>query len=323
MLIVTGGAGFLGSAVLWKLNAMGREDILVVDNLGQGEKWRNLVNRRFADYMHKDEFLRRVQTGRNEFGATGVVHMGACSATTERDADYLHANNTRYSLELCRFCLENGVRFVNASSAATYGGGEHGFEDGPDGLERLKPLNMYGYSKHLFDLAAKRHGWLGQIASLKFFNVFGPNEYHKGEMRSVVCKAFGQIRGSGAVRLFRSYRQDVPDGGQMRDFVSVKDCADVVCWLLERKEVGGVFNVGSGRARSFKELVTAVFEALGTPPRIEYIDMPEAIRDTYQYYTQAPMRRLREAGYDRPFTPLEEAVRDYVTAYLAAADRYL
>lgn len=323
MLIVTGGAGFLGSAIIWKLNELGREDILVVDNLGESEKWRNLVGRRFVDYMHKAEFLRLVEAGENSFGATAVIHMGACSSTTQRDADYLYANNTHYSLELCRFCLENSIRFINASSAATYGDGSQGFEDDPAGLKGLRPMNMYGYSKHLFDLAAARHGWLDSIASLKFFNVFGPNEYHKADMMSVVCKAFGQIKAEGNVRLFTSHRPDYADGGQLRDFVYVKDCADVVAWLLENPEANGVFNVGSGKARSFKDLAGAVFTALGLESRVEYMDMPEAIRDTYQYFTEAPMGRLRAAGYGKPFTSLEDGVRDYVAGYLAEKDRYL
>ena len=323
MLIVTGGAGFLGSAIIWKLNELGREDILVVDNLGVGEKWRNLVNRRFTDYMHKSEFLRLVEAGKNTLGATAVIHMGACSSTTERDADYLYANNTRYSLALCRFCLENSIRFINASSAATYGDGSLGFEDNEESLGALKPMNMYGYSKHLFDLAAKRNGWLDSIASLKFFNVFGPNEYHKADMMSVVCKAFGQIKAEGTVRLFKSHRPDFENGGQLRDFVYVKDCAEVVAWLLENPGANGVFNVGSGKARSFKDLVGAVFAAMGLAPKIEYMDMPETIRDTYQYFTEAPMGRLRAAGYGKAFIPLEDGVRDYVAGYLAAKDRYL
>ncbi|MFZ5427314.1 MAG: ADP-glyceromanno-heptose 6-epimerase [Thermodesulfobacteriota bacterium] len=323
MIVVTGGAGFLGSAVVWKLNELGMDDILIVDNLGCGEKWRNLVNRRYRDYIRKEEFIASVRTGKNHFGAQAVVHMGACSATTERDADYLFANNTRYSIDLARFCVDQGIRFVNASSAATYGDGALGFEDGNEGLERLRPMNMYGYSKHLFDLRARREGWLERVASLKFFNVFGPNEYHKGDMMSVACKAHSQIKETGKVRLFRSHRPGWADGGQMRDFVYVKDCADVVAWLLKHKEANGVFNVGSGKARSFKDLVTAVFEAVGTPPRVEYIDMPEAIRDTYQYFTEAPMARLRKAGYEKPFTRLEDAVKDYVTGYLAAEDRFL
>ncbi len=322
MIVVTGGAGFIGSAVIWKLNQLGRQDILVVDTLGTGDAWRNLVNRRFLDYMHKDEFLRRAEAG--GMGITGLVHMGACSATTESDADYLYANNTRYSLSVCRHCLERGARFVNASSAATYGDGSQGFEDGLDGLERLKPMNMYGYSKHLFDLAARREGWFDRIVSLKFFNVYGPNEYHKGDMRSVAHKTWGQLADGGRARLFRSNRPDIPDGGQKRDFVYVKDCADVVCWLLlERPDVGGVFNVGTGLARSFKDLSLAVHAAMDKEPDIEFVDMPQAIRHSYQNFTQAPVERLRAAGYDRPFTGLEEGVADYVRGHLATKDPYL
>lgn len=323
MLIVTGGAGFLGSAIVWKLNELGRRDILVVDSLGTDDKWRNLANRRYTDYLHKGDFLRRIRAGGDPFKASAVVHMGACSATTERDADYLYENNTRYTTELCRFCLERGIRFVAASSAATYGDGAQGFEDGAQGLERLKPLNMYGYSKHRFDLAARDNGWLEAMASLKFFNVYGPNEYHKGDMMSVACKAFRQIRDTGSVRLFRSHRADVADGGQRRDFLYVKDCADVVAWLVENSGANGVFNVGTGQARSFKDLAGAVFQAMGLPPRIDYVDIPEPIRDRYQYFTEAPMERLRAAGYRRPFTSLEEGVRDYVANHLAAEDPYL
>lgn len=323
MLIVTGGAGFLGSALLWKLNALGREDILVVDNLGSTEKWRNLVNRRFAGYMHKDEFLHRVTVGGETFGATAVVHLGACSATTQCDAEYLYANNTAYSTELCRFCIERGIRFINASSAATYGDGSQGFEDASGKLEDLKPLNMYGYSKHLFDLTAKRNGWLESVASLKFFNVYGPNEYHKADMMSVACKAYDQIRQTGRVRLFKSHRQEYPHGGQSRDFIYVKDCAEVLWWLLGNPGVNGIFNVGTGKARSFADLAAAACAAMDRPVDIEYVDIPEAIREKYQYYTRAPMERLRAAGYTRAFTSLEDGVKDYLARYLMQGDRYL
>jgi len=323
MIVVTGGAGFIGSAVVWKLNQLGREDILVVDSLGASDKWRNLVGLGYLEYRHKDAFRSALAQGGNPDGVEAVVHLGACSATTERDADYLYDNNTRYSLELCRWCLLNGVRFVNASSAATYGDGGQGFQDGAEGLERLRPMNMYGYSKHLFDLTARREGWLDRVASLKFFNVYGPNEYHKGEMKSVACKAHAQIAAGGTVRLFRSHRADCGDGGQLRDFVYVKDCAEVVCWLLENSGVNGVFNVGTGVARSFRDLALAVFAAMGKEPSIEYVDMPEAIRDTYQYFTEAPMERLRAAGYDAPFATLEEGVGDYVRGYLAGGSPWL
>ena len=274
MYIVTGGAGFIGSAMIWKLNQMGIDDILVVDNLASTEKWKNLVNLRYTDYLHRDRFLKMVAGEGDPFGVKGIVHMGACSSTTEKDADFLMENNTRYTQVLCRFALSHGARFLNASSAATYGGGEHGFKDDHAGLHMLKPLNMYGYSKHLFDLWAQRAGVLDQIASIKFFNVFGPNEYHKGDMRSVICKAHKQILEHGQMRLFRSYRKEYQDGGQMRDFVYIKDCVDILWWLLEHPEAGGVINVGTGIARTWNDLAKSVFMAMGKKPDIEYINMP-------------------------------------------------
>lgn len=323
MHIVTGGAGFIGSAMIWKLNRMGVDDILVVDNLATSEKWKNLVNLRYADYMHRDEFAARIAAGGDPFGVTAVVHMGACSSTTERDADFLMRNNTGYTKAVCRYALSCGARFVNASSAATYGGGEFGFSDDHAGISRLKPLNMYGYSKQLFDLWALRTGVLDKIASVKFFNVFGPNEYHKGDMKSVICKAFKQIGETGVMRLFRSHRPDYADGGQMRDFVYVKNCVDVLWWLLEHPAAGGVINIGTGIARTWNDLAAAVFAAMGREPNIEYVDMPEVIRDKYQYLTRADMGKLRALGCDIPFSSLEDAVRDYVTNYLAKDDPYL
>jgi ADP-L-glycero-D-manno-heptose 6-epimerase len=323
MIIVTGGAGFLGSALVWGLNEAGRDDILVVDNLGHGEKWKNLVNRRYADYLHKEAFLTAIAGGDDPFGATAVVHLGACSSTTETDAEYLMRNNFAYSRTVARYALAHGARLVVASSAATYGDGAEGFDDDPAGLDRLKPLNMYGYSKHLFDLWARREGLLGKLASLKFFNVYGPNEYHKGEMRSVVCKAFRQIRETGRLKLFKSYREAYPDGGQQRDFLYVKDAVAVMGWLLGHPEVGGILNVGSGAARTWNDLASAVFAAMDRPKGVEYVEMPEALRDKYQYFTEAPLGRLRAAGYDRAFASLEDGVADYVRGYLAGADPYL
>lgn len=323
MYIVTGGAGFIGSAMIWKLNQMGIDDILVVDNLASTDKWKNLVNLRYADYLHRDRFLKMVAGDSDPFGVKAIVHMGACSSTTERDADFLMENNTRYTQVLCRYALENGARFLNASSAATYGGGEFGFADDHAGLRVLKPLNMYGYSKHLFDLWAQRAGVLDKIACIKFFNVFGPNEYHKGDMRSVICKAYAQILESGQMRLFRSYRAEYPDGGQMRDFVYIKDCVDILWWLLEHPEANGVINVGTGIARTWNDLARAVFLAMGKQPEISYIDMPESIRDKYQYLTRAEMGKLRTLGYSAEFSTLEDAVKDYVTGYLAKDDAYL
>lgn len=323
MYIVTGGAGFIGSAFIWHLNQLGVEDIIVVDNLDKSEKWRNLVNRTYTEYLHKDRFLEMLRSKELPWFVEGIVHLGACSSTTELDADYLMENNYRYSRTLCRWAIENGVRFINASSAATYGDGRQGFSDDLETMLKLKPLNMYGYTKHLFDLWAHREGLLDQIASLKFFNVFGPNEYHKGDMRSVVCKAFEQINETGGLKLFKSYRPEYPDGGQRRDFVYVKDCVNLIWWFLERHEANGVFNVGVGQARAWNELADAVFEAMGRPRRVEYIEMPDGLREKYQYFTQSEMRKLREAGYAAEFTSLEDAVCDYVVNYLAAEDRYL
>ena len=323
MYIVTGGAGFIGSAMVWKLNRLGVTDILVVDELGRDEKWKNLVNLKYEDYLHKDQFYKMLLKGEDPFATDAVIHMGANSSTTEPDADHLMENNYRYTQMLGRFVLQHGVRFINASSAATYGDGSLGFSDDEAGLERLRPLNMYGYSKQLFDLWALRAGVLGRIVSLKFFNVFGPNEYHKGDMMSVVCKAHKQIKDTGRMRLFKSYRPEYPDGGQQRDFVWVKDCVDLMAWLLEHPEVNGVFNVGTGRARTWNDLAKAVFAALGKAPAIDYMDMPETLREKYQYFTQADMDKLRAAGYTAPFTPLEEAAAEYVQGYLEQDDPHL
>ena len=323
MIIVTGGAGFLGSALVWGLNVAGRDDILVVDNLGHGEKWKNLVNRRFADYLHKDAFLAAIAGGDDPFGVTAVVHLGACSATTETDAEYLMRNNVAYTKAVARYALAAGARLLVASSAATYGDGTLGFDDEANTLETLRPLNMYGYSKHLFDLWARREGLLDKLASLKFFNVYGPNEYHKGDMRSVVCKSFAQIRKTGRLSLFKSHRAEYSDGGQKRDFLYVKDAVAVMLWLLEHPEAGGLYNVGCGTARTWNDLAAAVFSAMERAIAVDYIPMPEAIRDKYQYLTEAKMDRLRLAGYDQPFLTLEEGVADYVRSYLAKPDRYL
>jgi len=323
MYIVTGGAGFIGSAMVWKLNRMGIDDILVVDNLSTSDKWKNLVGLRYQDYLHRDQFLKFMLEGDDPFETQAVIHMGACSSTTELDADFLMENNYRYTQYVCRFCLEHDVRFINASSAATYGGGEHGFNDDHEGIDRLGPLNMYGYSKQLFDLWAKDANVLDRIVSLKFFNVFGPNEYHKDDMKSVICKAHAQILETGALKLFKSYRDEYPDGGQRRDFVYIKDCVDIMAWFLENPDKGGIFNVGTGTARTWNDLARAVFAAMDREPDIEYIPMPEAIRDKYQYFTQADMGKLRETGYDGEMTSLEDGAKDYVQNYLDKEDRYL
>lgn len=320
MYIVTGGAGFIGSAMIWKLNTMGIDDILVVDNLAFSEKWKNLVNRRYADYMHRDAFIEMISRDALGSDITALIHMGACSSTTERDADFLMRNNLAYSKALCLFARGKNVRFINASSAATYGDGSRGFNDDRDGLDTLRPLNMYGYSKHLFDLWAGKNGHLDSLVSLKFFNVYGPNEQHKGDMRSVVNKAFHQIRETGVMRLFRSTHPDYGDGGQMRDFIYVKDCVDIMWWFLENPAANGIFNIGTGCARSWNDLAGAVFAAMKRPERIEYMDMPEQLAGKYQNFTEARTERLRAVGYDAPMHTLEQGITDYVQYYLEAPD---
>lgn len=316
MIIVTGGAGLIGSAVVWALNRRGEEDILVVDHLGTSEKWRNLRALRFRDCLDKADFRARFAADRLPAGdIRAIIHLGACSATTELDASYLLDNNYRYSVELAEFALRHGLRFLYASSSATYGDGAQGYADDEDGLDALRPLNMYGYSKHLFDRWIRAHGLFDRFAGFKFTNVFGPNEWHKGDMRSVVCKAFAQIQAEGVVRLFRSYRPDFADGEQRRDFLYVKDAVDMVLFCLDHRLVG-LYNIGSGQAETWNTLAQALFAALGRPPRIEYIPMPETLRDKYQYHTCAAMDKLRAASYQRPTTPLAEAVADYARNYL-------
>lgn len=323
MIVVTGGAGFIGSVFVAKLNDNGLENIIVVDELGTSEKWQNLVKRRYVDYLDKDAFLKMVEADRVPFSVKAVVHMGACSSTTERDAGYLMENNYHYSCRLAEWAQRSGVRFIYASSAATYGDGSRGFSDDDEMTRALKPINMYGYSKQLFDLWVLRNGLVDSIVGIKFFNVFGPNEYHKADMTSVIYKAFHQIRAKGRVGLFKSYRPEYADGGQKRDFVYVRECAEVLWWLLEHREVNGIFNLGTGQARSWNDLIAGVFAALEHPPAIDYIEMPEAIRGQYQYFTEARMDKLRAAGCPVDFPPLEESVRDYVRNHLLKADPYL
>ncbi len=323
MYIVTGGAGFIGSAFVWKLNQQGIDDIVVVDNLATSDKWKNLVGLRYRQYMHKSVFLEHVLHDEWEGPLTAVIHMGACSSTTEADADYLMENNVFYSKVLAQFALERSARFLYASSASTYGNGSQGFDDDPSGIDSLLALNMYGYSKQLFDLWVKENGLLDQVVGLKFFNVYGPNEYHKGDMKSVICKAFAQVREQGQINLFKSYHPDYGDGESRRDFVYIKDCVDVMWWLLQHPEVGGIFNLGTGKSATWNELARAVFAAMELPVHIEYIDMPETLRGKYQYFTEAGMDRLRQAGYSRSFHSLAEGAEDYVRQYLQAENPYL
>jgi len=318
--LVTGGAGFIGSALVWTLNRHGCERIMVCDRLGTDEKWRNLTPLRFADYVEADDLLPRLQKGAlGQFNL--VLHLGACSSTTERDASFLLRNNYEFTRDLAAWSLANKTRFVYASSAATYGDGSAGMEDDEAKLDTLRPLNMYGYSKHLFDLHAQRAGFLNRIIGLKYFNVFGPNEDHKGDMRSVVHKSFGQVRDTGVIRLFKSHRPDYHDGEQKRDFLYVKDAAAMTLHLAANEKAGGLFNIGSGGARAWLDLARAVFAALKREPKIEFIEMPEGIRDKYQYFTQANLGRLRAAGYTAPVTSLEEAVNNYVGNYLTPDKR--
>jgi ADP-L-glycero-D-manno-heptose 6-epimerase len=322
MIVVTGGAGFIGSAIVAELNARGTSDILIVDELGKDEKWKNLRKLRYADYMEKDVFLDAVQGDVLKADVEAVIHMGACSSTTETDASYLERNNFEYTQALAEWATEEDIRFVYASSAATYGDGSKGFSDDERELEKLIPLNMYGYSKHMFDLWAKRQGLLDRIVGLKFFNVYGPNEYHKAEMRSFVNKAFHQISACGRVGLFKSYEPKYSDGGQLRDFVYVSDAVAMTLFFLDNQDVGGIYNIGTGKARSWNDLAIAVFAAMGKPSAIDYIEMPGALRGKYQYFTQADVRKIHAAGYDEPLTEMEDAVKDYVTNYLSK-DEYL
>jgi len=317
-ILVTGGAGFIGSALISALNQRGHTDIVASDFLGSDEKWKNLVPLKLADYVEANVLRERLSAKATTFGKfSAVFHLGACSATTERNASYLIDNNYAYTKELATWAQEIDARFVYASSAATYGDGSQGMDDRDENLARLRPLNMYGYSKHLFDLHAQREGWLKHIVGVKYFNVYGPNEDHKGDMRSLVNKAYQQILSTGRVSLFKSHHPDYKDGEQMRDFLYVKDAVEMTLHFAESATaVGGLYNLGSGEANTWLTLTRAIFSALKRDPAIDFIDMPEALRGKYQYYTKADITKLRGTGYKRPMTPLAEAVRDYVQNYL-------
>ena len=319
MIVVTGGAGFIGSAIVWRLNSLGENNILVVDELGHDEKWKNLVPLQFKDFINKHEFIEKL--GSHIYKIDSVIHMGANSSTTEKDADHLLKNNYEYTKTLAQYCTQNNKRFIYASSAATYGDGSLGFDDDEKGLDDLRPLNMYGYSKSLFDSWAAENGLLNLIVGIKYFNVFGPNEYHKGDMRSVVHKAFEQIKKTGQVKLFKSANSSYRHGEQMRDFVYVKDAVDMTIFFL-KNSAAGIFNVGSGKARTWIDLVTAIFKALDMPVNIEYIDLPLHLAEKYQYYTQASLDKIKKAGYSGSLASLEEGVTDYVKNYLLK-DKYL
>jgi ADP-L-glycero-D-manno-heptose 6-epimerase len=315
MIVVTGGAGFIGSAISWQMNKLGRNDIFIVDELGYDEKWKNLVALNFEDFINKDEFINKLESG-IKLDIEAIIHMGAISSTTEKNADQLIYNNFEYTKKLAKYCLNNKVRFIYASSAATYGDGSHGFNDEEKLCQTLKPLNMYGYSKNLFDIWAIKQGIIDKIVGLKYFNVFGPNEYHKGDMRSVVNKAFEQINKTGKVNLFKSRNPNYKDGEQKRDFVYIKDAVEMTLFFLDKKDKNGLYNIGSGKARTWNDLVVALFKALSKTLNIEYIELPEHLAEKYQYFTEAKIEKIKKAGYPLSITSLEDGVTDYVKNFL-------
>lgn len=322
MIVITGGAGFIGSVLARRLNDAGHSDLLIVDHLGSSEKWKNLVPLAFTDYIDRGDFIERLEHG--DFGddIDVVFHLGACSSTTETNADYLMENNYRYSVRIAAWReTHRKTRLIYASSAATYGNGELGYSDDESRLHALRPLNMYGYSKHLFDLHAHRCGWLSEIVGLKYFNVFGPNEVHKGDMRSVVNKAYPRLRDEGIITLFESHRSDYENGAQRRDFVYVKDAVDMTLFFMEHRAPAGIYNIGTGCSRTWNDLANAMFAALGAKPNISYIPMPETLRPKYQYFTQADTAKLLTAGCRVRCRTLEESVAEYVCDYLSGDGR--
>lgn len=329
MIIVTGGAGFIGANLVAGLEEHGCEDIVVCDVLGTEDKWRNIAKRELRDVVHPERLFDYLE--RHAESIDAIFHIGAISSTTEKDADLIIDTNFVLSRRIWKWCGTHNVRMIYASSAATYGDGEQGFKDDEsiDGLSQLRPLNAYGWSKHVFDrriarvVNSKKEPLPPQWAGLKFFNVYGPNEYHKGDQMSVICKLYPQITAGAAARLFKSHHDDYDDGGQLRDFVWVGDCVSVMLWLLDNPDVSGLFNVGTGKARSFKDLAEGTFKAAGIDPKITYVDMPESLRPKYQYFTQADMHKIQEAGYTKPFTELEDGIGKYVQDYMAnSSDPY-
>jgi ADP-L-glycero-D-manno-heptose 6-epimerase len=315
MIVVTGGAGFIGSAIVWRLNQLGNDNILIVDELGIDEKWKNLTFLKFADYLNKWEFLDKIES-EIDFNIEAIIHMGANSSTTEKDADHLIENNYEYTKSLAQYSIKNNIRFIYASSAATYGDGSLGFDDNENGIQNLRPLNMYGYSKQLFDLWSIRNGLSDKIAGVKYFNVYGPNEYHKGDMRSVVDKAYDQINETGRVKLFMSENPLYKDGEQKRDFIYIKDAVEMTLFFLFNKDKNGIFNVGSGKARTWNALVKSIFNAIGKPINIDYVELPDHLKTKYQYFTEANISKIKKAGYTHSLFSLEDGVTDYVKNYL-------
>ena len=310
MIVVTGGAGFIGSCIVARLNALGHQDLIVVDHLNDFKK-NNLKGKKFIQYFEKEEFLNVLMNDQVDAKVNCIIHMGACSSTTLNDEAYFTENNFEYSCVVARWALRNDARLIYASSAATYGDGSLGYQDDEEAIRLLKPLNFYGESKQKFDEWVLNHQAFDKVTGLKFFNVFGPNEYHKGDMQSVVAKSYQRLMRDGKMALFKSYHPDYPDGEQRRDFIYIKDAVDIVMYFFDHPPINGLFNVGTGLARSWNDLARALFKAVNKSPVIEYMDMPETIKPRYQYFTQAQMQKLRKAGYSKPFTPLEDAVEDY------------
>jgi len=316
MILVTGGAGFIGSAVIWELNRRGIEDIIISDHLGESSKWKNLRALKFSDYIEKDRIIEDLICGTLPFRLSAVIHMGACSSTTEKNCSYLAENNYEYTKILADYCISKKIRFIYASSAATYGSGENGFSDDIGEIENLRPLNMYGYSKQLFDIYAKRKGWFDHITGIKFFNVYGPNEYHKGDMSSKIYKAFLEIDKTGTIKLFKSGDPKWKNGESVRDFIYVKDCAGIICDMLNKKDFCGLYNLGTGKARSWNDLAKSVFKNTGKKTDIKYFNMPDDLKNKYQYFTQSNNTKLLGSGLKIRFTPLEKGIEDYIKNYL-------
>lgn len=311
MVVVTGGAGFIGSCLIWKLNKEGISDIVVVDEPITPEKEKNLKGKKIGDFIDKEKFLSLVNSNKLGKKFDAIFHLGACASTTLMDMDYFIKNNVEYSKKLAAYSSSNKIRFIYASSGATYGDGSLGFSDADDVTLKLKPLNPYGYSKHLFDVWLINSGVINEVVGLKYFNVFGPNEYHKEDMRSVIAKSFDQAVRDKKMRLFKSYKKEYEDGGQKRDFIYVKDAIDATYFFFENRDNNGIYNIGTGQAQSWNDLAKALFNALGMESKIEYFDMPDGLRDKYQYFTQADISKLRGAGYKKNFLPLEESVKEY------------
>jgi ADP-L-glycero-D-manno-heptose 6-epimerase len=323
MIVVTGGAGFIGSVLINFLNGHGLTDILIVDSLGSSNKWQNLNGKLFDNFIHKKDFFKLLEAGTLPKNTTHIIHLGACSSTMEPDLDYLMDNNYKFSRLLAELAKNQSIPFIYASSAATYGDGTNGFDDNEEKISVLKPLNGYGFSKHIFDLWILKQKFTSQVVGLKFFNVFGPNEYHKGPMRSLIEKAYFQILETNQIKLFKSEHPDYKDGEQKRDFVYVKDICEIIYWFVKNQKQSGIYNLGSGTASSWLELSSAIFSAMNKKENIEFIDLPENLKGKYQYYTKAPIEKLRNIGCNIKFTPLKDSVNDYVVNYLSKEDQFL